>query len=56
MTNPLTFDATVYKVATLVDNGIRVSLDLPEQAIAEAAMLMAFKREGVAIKVTVKQT
>lgn len=51
---PITFDAIVYKVQTLVDNGLRVTLDLPEQAIEEAAVLMALKREGVVIRVTVE--
>ncbi len=50
----LTFDATVAKVQTLVDNGIRLTLDLPEQAIEAAAVLMALKRQGSALKVTVK--
>jgi hypothetical protein len=50
----LTFDATVAKVQTLVDNGLRVTLDLPEQAIDAAAVLMALKRQGSALKVTVK--
>lgn len=54
MTDTLVFDAIVYKVQTLVDNGLRVTLDLPEQAITEAAVLMALKREGVAIRVTVE--
>lgn len=55
MTDTLVFDAIVYKVQTLVDNGLRVTLDLPEQAITEAAVLMALKREGVAITVTVDE-
>ena len=50
----LTFDATVAKVQTLVDNGLRVTLDLPEQAIEAAAVLMALKRQGSALKVTVE--
>lgn len=50
----LTFDATVNKVQTLADNGLRVTLDLPEQAIDAAAVLMAIKRQGLAIKVSVK--
>ena len=49
----LEFDAIVYKVQTLVDNGLRVTLDLPEQAIEAAAVLMALKREGGALNVTV---
>jgi hypothetical protein len=50
----LTFDATVAKVQTLVDNGIRITLDLPETAIEAAAVLMALKRKGVAMEVSVK--
>ena len=50
----LTFDATVAKVQTLVDNGIRLTLDLPEQAIEAAAVLMALKRQGSALSITVK--
>jgi len=49
----LTFDAVVAKVQTLVDNGIRVTLDLPDTAIEAAAVLMGVKREGLAIKVSV---
>ena len=55
MTAPLKFDAEVVKVQTLVDNGIRLTLDLPESAIIEAAQLMTFKRDGAAITVTVEQ-
>ena len=47
------FDAVVAKVQTLVDNGIRVTLDLPETAIEAAAVLMGVKRNGMAIKVSV---
>lgn len=53
MTDALTFDAIVYKVQTLVDNGIRVTLDLPESDIEAAAVLMGVKRGGLAIKVSV---
>ena len=49
----LTFDAVVAKVQTLVDNGIRVTLDLPETAIEAAAVLMGVKRNGLAIMVNV---
>ena len=41
--------AEVVKVQTLVDNGIRLTIDLPETAIYQAAALMELKREGVAI-------
>ncbi len=49
----LEFDAVVAKVQTLVDNGIRVTLDLPETAIEAAAVLMALKRNEQALKVSV---
>lgn len=41
------FQATVYKVQTLIDGGLRITLDLPETAISQAAMLMECKREGI---------
>lgn len=42
--------AAVSKIQTLVDGGLRVTLDLPESAIVEAAWLMVCKRDGVAVK------
>ena len=50
----LTFDATVAKVQTLADQGLRVTLDLPETAIEAAAVLMALKRQQRALKVSVE--
>jgi len=41
------FTAAVYKVSTLIDGGIRLTLDLPETAIAQAAMLMEAKQQGI---------
>jgi len=41
------FDAVVYKLQTLADGGIRVSLDLPETSIPQMAMLAETKRQGV---------
>ena len=41
------FEAIVYKVQTLADGGVRVTLDLPETAIPQMAMLAETKREGV---------
>ena len=43
----ITFPASVYKVQTLTDNGIRVTLDLPETAIPQMAMLAECRRDGV---------
>ena len=54
MSDTLTFDATVAKVQTLVDNGLRVTLDLPEHEILAAALLMTFKRDGVALRVVAR--
>jgi hypothetical protein len=54
MSEALAFDATVYKVQTLVDCGLRVTLDLPEHEILAAALLMTFKRDGVALRVVAR--
>lgn len=51
---PFTFDAIVVRITTLADNGLRVSFDLPEDAVVQAAQLMELKRMGVALKVTVE--
>ena len=45
------FRATVYKVQTLIDGGLRVTLDLPETAICEATKLMECKRGGAVLEV-----
>jgi hypothetical protein len=49
MADAIEFVAEVQKVQTLVDGGLRVTLDLPETAIVEAAWLMTAKREGVPV-------
>jgi len=41
------FSAVVYKVQTMADGGLRITLDLPETAIPQAAMLMECKREEI---------
>lgn len=53
MNEKIEFDATVYKVQTLADMGIRITLDLPKTAIPQAAMLMETKRAGIPLKVVV---
>lgn len=53
-TSKIEFDAIVYKVQTLTDGGIRLTLDLPESAIPQAAMLMECKREEIPLRVTAK--
>lgn len=45
------FTAIVAKVQTLADGGIRLTLDLPEQAIMQAAQLMVCKRVGAVLDV-----
>ena len=50
---PIEFWATVAKIQTLADGGIRATLDLPESAIMPAAELMACKRMGVVVDVVV---
>ena len=48
MSDPvIRFQAAVYKVQTLLDGGIRLTLDMPETAIAQAAMLMEAKQQGI---------
>ena len=44
--NSLTFPANVYKVQTLADNGIRVTLDLPETEIVALAWLAQCQVNG----------
>lgn len=41
------FPAVVYKVQTLTDHGVRVTLDLPESCIPQMAMLAECQREGI---------
>jgi len=45
------FEAVVWKIQTLVDGGLRITLDLPETAIAEAAALMECKRQEAPLKI-----
>lgn len=47
------FDAEVQSVKTLVDGGIRVTFDLPENATEQAKQLMDFKRLGVPLRAVV---
>jgi hypothetical protein len=45
------FSAQVYKVQTLVDGGVRVTLDLPETAVMQMAQLAECQRFGVALSI-----
>lgn len=49
MPDSIRFYATIAKIQTLADGGIRATLDMPEDAIMAAAELMAFKRAGVVL-------
>lgn len=50
------FEAIVYKVQTLADGGIRLTLDMPETAIPQMAMLAETKRDGIPLVFTAKVT
>jgi hypothetical protein len=45
------FYCSVARVQTMADGGLRVYLDLPEDAIVPAAEMMAYKRHGTAVDV-----
>ena len=47
------FWAIVRKVQTLTDGSLNVTLNLPENAIPQAAELMAYQVHGVVVDVTV---
>jgi len=51
MSDAIEFTAQVYKVQTLVDNGIRVTLDLPETETLTMAKLAECQRFGVALQI-----
>ena len=48
------FEAIVAKVQTLADGGVRLTLDLPETAIPQMAMLAQTKVDGIALVFTAK--
>ena len=54
MAEKISFWATVAQVRTLADGGIRITLDLPEDAIMQAAQLMECKRVGAVLEVSVR--
>ena len=51
MADRIEFVAEVWKVQTLADNGLRITLNLPESAILPVAELMAVKRFGQVLRV-----
>jgi hypothetical protein len=50
----ITFPAIVYKVQTLIDGGVRVTLDLPEECIPQMAMLAETRKDGIPLVFTAK--
>ena len=54
MSEPIRFVAVVQKVQTLTDGGLRFTFDAPEDAIMQAAELMAYKREAVVLYIECK--
>jgi len=48
------FTATVNKVQTMVDGGLRVILDFSEDCVMQAAQLMECKRFGVPLSIVAK--
>ena len=48
------FDAIVYKVQTLVDGGVRLTLDMSENSISQMAMLAQTKIDGIVLDVEVR--
>jgi len=52
---PIEFVAVVYKVQTLADGGLRVTLDLGEGDIPQAARLMECKRNETALSIVAKE-
>jgi hypothetical protein len=45
----IVFPAVVFKVQTLVDGGVRVTLDLAEDCIPQMAMLAEARRDGISL-------
>jgi len=54
MSSVIRFSASIFKVQTLVDGGIRITFDIPDNEISKAAMLMECKRQCIPLVVEVK--
>lgn len=48
----ISFPAQVAKCQTLVDNGLRITFDLPESEIIAFAWLAQCKRDGIVLMLT----
>jgi hypothetical protein len=53
MAESIIVSASVEKVTTLADMGLRITFDLPEDAIVEAAWLMQAKRQGQVLRLQI---
>jgi hypothetical protein len=51
MSESIRCHAVVYKVQTLIDHGVRITLDLPETEIMQMAMFAECQRMQVALNV-----
>lgn len=50
--NQIQFPATVYKLQTLTDGGVRITLDLADDCIPQMAMLAEARRECIPLVFT----
>lgn len=55
-TPTITFPAEVYKVQTLVDGGIRVTLDLPESGADVMGELAKCQQNGIVLEIEAKKS
>ena len=46
-------DASIAKVQTMADGGLRVLFDLPETAVKQVSELLELKRQGVAVRISI---
>ena len=53
-TDKISVVGQVYKVQTLVDGGIRVTIDLPETAVNVMAQLAKYQINGMAIRLLIE--
>ena len=51
---PITATASINKIQTLADGGLRWTFDLPETAVMQSAELMAIRQAGAAVELVVK--
>ena len=51
MAETITFQATVARVQTMADGGLRFIFDAPESAVMQAAQLMECKRFGAVLDI-----